>query len=135
MLYEVITQKRYEEAEKQLEVVVKDSLYSARPQAFVNLGLCREQLFDPQGAEQAFVRALSMDRTNAIALLEMAQLRFEAEDIANARKYYNTYRSVVRQQSARGLWLGIRLARQSGDLDAESSYALALANLYRNNFV
>jgi len=126
----LFSQKRYEEAEKQLEVVVKDSLYSARPQAFVNLGLCREQLFDPQGAEQAFVRALSMDRTNAIALLEMAQLRFEAEDIANARKYYNTYRSVVRQQSARGLWLGIRLARQGGDRDAESSYALALANLY-----
>ncbi len=126
----LFSQKRYEEAEKQLEVVVKDSLYSARPQAFVNLGLCREQLFDTAGAEEAFVRALSMDRTNSIALLEMAQLRFEAGDNANARKYYDTYRSAVRQQSARGLWLGIRLARQRGDLDAESSYALALANLY-----
>jgi type IV pilus assembly protein PilF len=37
---------------------------------------------------------------------------------------------VVRQQSARGLWLGIRLAREAGDLNDEGSYALALSNLY-----
>ena len=53
---------------------MKDTLYSGRPLAFVNLGLCREQLFDPEGAEEAFVRALAMDRTNSIALLEMAQI-------------------------------------------------------------
>ncbi len=47
-----------------------------------------------------------------------------------AGQYYDTYRTVVRQQSARGLWLGIRLARESGDRDAEGSYALALSNLY-----
>jgi type IV pilus assembly protein PilF len=126
----LFSQQRYKEAAKQLEIVVKDSLYSGRPLAFVNLGLCREQLFDPVGAEEAFVRALAMDRTNSIALLEMSNLRFDAGDYPNARKYYNTYRTVVRQQSARGLWLGIRLARESGNLNDESSYALALSNLY-----
>jgi type IV pilus assembly protein PilF len=126
----LFSQQRYKEAAKQLELVVKDSLYTGRPLAFVNLGLCREQLFDPEGAEEAFVRALAMDRTNSIALLELAQLRFDAGDYPNARKYYNTYRSVVRQQSARGLWLGVRLARQSGNVNDESSYALALSNLY-----
>ena len=45
-------------AAKQLEIVVKDSLYTGRPLAFVNLGLCRVQLFDPEGAEAAFVRCL-----------------------------------------------------------------------------
>ena len=63
------TQERYEEAAKQLEFVTRDSLYRARPNAFVNLGMCRLQLFDPQGAEAAFTRALTMDRTNTIALL------------------------------------------------------------------
>jgi type IV pilus assembly protein PilF len=123
-------QDRYEEAEEQLEIVTRDSLYRARPNAFVNLGLCRLQLFDPQGAEEAFMRALTMDRTNAIALLEVAQLRYEADDLDSAQRYYDTYRSVVRQQSARGLWLGIRLARARGDRDAEGSYVLALSNLY-----
>lgn len=129
----LFTQQRYKEAEKQLDIVVKDTLYSGRPNAFVNLGLCREQLFDAQGAEEAFVRALAMDRTNSIALLEMAHLRFDAGDTSNAQKYYGTYRTVVRRQSARGLWLGIRLARETGNRNQESSYALALANLYPNS--
>lgn len=124
------SQQRYEEAATQLEYVVQDSLYQARPRAFVNLGLCRIQLFDSQGAEEAFRRALTMDRTNSIALLEIAQLRFDAEDFQAAQSYYDTYRTVVRQQSARGLWLGIRIARETGDRDAASSYSLALANLY-----
>ncbi|TDG14899.1 type IV pilus biogenesis/stability protein PilW [Seongchinamella unica] len=127
------SQQRYDEAAAQLEYVVKDSLYKARPRAFVNLGLCRLQLFDTLGAEEAFRRALTMDRTNSIALLELAQLRFEADDFRTAQSYYDTYRTVVRQQSARGLWLGIRLARENDDRDAEGSYALALANLYPNS--
>jgi type IV pilus assembly protein PilF len=129
----LFSQQRYEEAEKQLEIVIKDTLYSGRPRAFVNLGLCRVQLFNPEGAEEAFVRALAMDRTNSIALLEMGELRFNAGDDRNARQYYGTYKTVVRQQSARGLWLGIRLAREAGNLNDESSYALALANRYPNS--
>ncbi len=121
---------RYEDAEKQLDYVVKDALYSARPSAFVNLGLCRVQLFDPQGAEEAFVRALAMDRTNRIALLEVAQIRFDAGDFKTAGTYYDTYKRVARQQSARGLWLGVRLAQATADRDAEGSYVLALRNIY-----
>ena len=124
------SQERYQEAEDQLEQVVKDTLYNARPQAFLNLGLCRLKLFDSRGAEEAFLRTLSMQRDNTIALLEVAQLRFEAGDLRNAGLYYDQYRSLVRQQSARALWFGVRLARSSGDRDAESSYALALSNRY-----
>jgi type IV pilus assembly protein PilF len=127
------SQERYEEAEKQLAYVVQDTLYESRPQAFVNLGLCRIKLFDKQGAEEAFVRALSMNRTNTIALLELAELRFDAGDYANAEKYYGTYRTVVRRQSARGLWLGVRLAEATGDKDAQGSYSLALRNMYPNS--
>jgi len=126
----LFSQERYGEAEKQLQYVVQDSLYGARPQAFVNLGLCQVKLFKPVEAEAAFMRALSMDRTNALALLEVAQLRYEADDFDNANRYYGTYRTVRRQQSPRGLLLGINLARESGDKNAESSYALALSNLY-----
>lgn len=124
------SQERYEEAEKQLDYVIQDTLYSGRPNAFVNLGLCRIKLFDMQGAEEAFVRALAMDRTNQIALLEVAQLRFDARDYPTANKYYGVYRSVVRQQSARGLLLGIRLAQAGANQDLESSYALLLSRRF-----
>lgn len=126
----LFSEERYREAEKQLELVVKDTLYSGRPRAFVNMGLCRLKLFDTEGAQVAFVRALSMDRTNTIALLEMAQLRFDAGDYGQSQQYYDTYRTVVRRQSARGLWMGIRLAQRQGDRDAEGSYVLALQNMY-----
>lgn len=121
---------RYREAEEQLEAVVADSLYNARPRAFVNLGLCRLQLDKTAAAEEAFSRALAMDRSNRIALLELAILRLEAGDVGAASRHYGAYRMVVRQQSPRGLLLGIRLARTQGDRNAESSYALALSNMY-----
>ena len=76
------------------------------------------------------MRALSMDRTNRIALLEVATIRFDAGDYVNAGKYYDTYKTVARQQSSRGLWLGIRLAQATGDRNAEGSYGLALSNRY-----
>ena len=126
----LFSQERYKEAEEQLQYVVQDSLYGARPQVFINLGLCQLKLFKPVEAEAAFTRALSMDRTNSLALLEVAQLRYEAGDYKNAQRYYGTYRTVQRQQSPRGLLLGIKLARATGDKDAESSYALALSNMY-----
>ncbi len=124
------SQERYKDAEEQLDDVVKDTLYTGRPNAFVNLGMCQLKLFDTQGAEESFVRALAMDRTNQIALLEVAQIRFDAQDYVTANQYYATYRTVARQQSARGLLLGIRLARIEGDRDSEASYALALSNRF-----
>lgn len=123
-------QQRYQEAEDQLRRVVVDPLYNARPQAFLNLGLCRLQLDDAAGAEEAFKRTITMQPNSSVALLELAQLRLEAEDTRGASVYYDEYRKRVRQQSAKGLWLGVRLARATGNVDAESSYALALRNLY-----
>jgi type IV pilus assembly protein PilF len=129
----LFSQQRYLEAEDQLEIVVQDTLYNARPRAFLNLGLCRLQLSDPAGAEAAFLRSLSMDRGNAIALLEVAQLRYDDDDIPAASQYFKSYRRSVRQQSSRALWLGIRISRKQGDLNAEGSYVLALTNLYPNS--
>ena len=114
----LFSQKRFEEAERELEIVVKDTLYDARANAFINLGLCRLQLDNTAGADEAFTRALAMDRTSRIASLELATIRFEEGDLRSANRHYNTYRRVVRQQSARGLLLGYRLARKTGDKDA-----------------
>ena len=124
------SQGRYTEAEREFNRVTEDTLYSGRPMAFVNLGLCRLQLEDHAGAEAAFTRALSMDRRNPVALLEMGFLRLEAGDTDEAARYHGTYRTVSPQQSPRGLLLGLEIADQTGDQDALGSYELALRNLY-----
>ena len=110
--------------------MTEDTLCSGRPMAFVNLGLCRLQLEYSQGAEAAFSRALSMDRRDLVALLEMGFLRLEAGDTNESARYHGNYRTVSPQQSPRGLLLGLEIADQTGDRDALSSYELALRNLY-----
>ncbi len=47
------SQGRFQEAEEQLVIVVKDTLYESRPRAFINLGLCRIQLGDSDGQASA----------------------------------------------------------------------------------
>ena len=128
------SQGRFIEAEREFYRVTEDTLYSGRHMAFVNLGLCRLQLEDSQGAEAAFTRALSMDRRNPVALLEMGFPRLEAGDTNEAARYHVTYRTVSPQQSPRGLLLGLEIADQTGDQDALGSYELALRNLYPDSF-
>ena len=120
----------YEEAEEQLEIVIKDTLYESRPRAFVNLGLCRIQLKNMAGAKEAFSRALTMDRGNTIALIELAQIEFSEENWSASDRYLDAYRRLTRRQTARALWLGVRLADKLENPDAGASYALALRNLY-----
>ncbi|MDG1492965.1 MAG: type IV pilus biogenesis/stability protein PilW [Luminiphilus sp.] len=121
---------RYEEAEPEFALVAEDSLYSGRPLAYINLGMSRLNLQNNPGAEDAFSRALRMDRRNPIALLEMGYLRLAAGDVASAQSYYGVYRTVVPRQSPRGFMLGVEISRASGDKDAQGSYEMALRNLY-----
>lgn len=120
----------YEAAAEQLNIVLEDTLYPQRPQAFVNLGLVYLQLNNPDKAALAFERALVMQRTNPVALMELAQICFDQGDIEQAQSHYGAYRLIVKQQSARSLWLGIRLAKLVDDKNAQASYALALRNLF-----
>ena len=129
----LFAQGRFEDAEPQFARVTEDSLYSGRPLAFINLGLSRLQLGDSAGAESAFTRPLRMDRTNALALLEMGYLKLRSNELATAEQYYGLYKTVVRRQSPRGLILGLEIARARGDKDAISSFELTLENLYPNS--
>jgi type IV pilus assembly protein PilF len=121
---------RYRDAEKQLEVVIKDTLYESRPQAFINLGLCKVQLGDFEGARVDLSRALAMNRTSRLAMLELANVEFELGDWSSAELHLSSYRAVTRTQSPRVLWLGVRLAHELNDKDAEASLALALRNMF-----
>lgn len=125
--------ERYKEAEKQLEVVVKDTTYKGRPRAFINLGLCRMQLKDYEGAKIPFERALAMERTNSIPMIELASIAYEEQNYAEAQQYYDRYRTVVRRPSAQALWLALRVAHARGDIDGEASHSLALRNMYSNS--
>jgi type IV pilus assembly protein PilF len=121
---------RFKDAEEQLEVVITDVLYESRPQAFINLGLCRVQLGDLAGAKIALVRALTMDRNNLLAILEMANVEYGLHNWYEAERYLIAFHSLTKRQSPRVLWLGIRVAYELKDKDAVASKALALTSMF-----
>jgi type IV pilus assembly protein PilF len=129
----LFAQGRCAEAEKELEIVVRDTLYSGRPQAFTNLGLCRARLQKSDAAIEALERALTMEQRNPLALFTLAELYYERQSFAKAQQFYQAYRRVAPSPTAAALWLGIRLARSLELANERASLELALYNMYPNS--
>ncbi len=123
-------QERYADAMKQLEIVANDELYEGRMLALGNLGRTALKLGDKDKAQAVFKRMLNIDSRNLLALLELAHLAYDDKKYELASALYDKYRTLAPQQSARGLFLGLRLSEVLTDTDARASYVLALRNLY-----
>jgi type IV pilus assembly protein PilF len=122
-------QERYQEAFQQFERVVADLDYDHRAQGLVNLGRAALKLGNAERAESAFKHATVLDRNLSSAFIELADLSFQNENYADAKRYLDNFTRLT-QQTPRSLWLGIRIERIFGNRDREASYALALRNLY-----
>ena len=126
-------QKRFSQAEKQLQTIVEDSLYEKRESALVMLGLCQQQLLQTTQAQRSFERALILNPRNTRILRELSIMNYEAKNFPSAWRYFQSYRKIVTRPDAELLLLGIELARELNDANSEASYALALKNLYPNS--
>ena len=115
---------------RELELVVADTLYEQRGAAYANLGRAYQKTGETAKAEEALVRAVKMDRRQWPAMLELAAINFDRGNHADAARFYEQFRRVAPRQTPRSLLLGIRLARLSGDRDAEASYSLQLKSMY-----
>lgn len=115
-----------------LEQVTGDTLYSARAQAFENLGQCRDRLGQSDLALAAYERANRLDIRRPLPNLVLAERKFLAGDLQRATYHYGQY---VRraQQTARSLWVGIRIAQATGDQNSQASYELLLRNQFSNS--
>ncbi len=126
----LMSKEKYKESEDLLEKVVADTLYSRRDEAFIRLGYCQVKLEKFADAEKSFERAYLMNRDNLVAVFELANVYYELGDFPKSQLFYDAFRQKSSNQSARSLWLGIRLADKFDDKNALSSYTLALKNLY-----
>lgn len=122
-------QQRYPEGQTQFLAALKNPLNRAPENALTNAGICAMQAKDAATAEQHFREALQVNPQFSPALLPMAQLSFDQANFLQARAYYQRFLEVS-PQSARTLWLGIRIERALDDKDLMSSYALMLKNKY-----
>lgn len=125
----LFSQGRTKAAVVPLRKAVKDTGYSARAQAFLNLGLVEMALENVDDARDAFGRSLMLNSNLAQPHLELADIYYTDGNYVRAAEHYAQYRNSARQ-SPRSLCLGIRLA-DSLQLENElSSYRMALRNLY-----
>ncbi|WP_075173869.1 type IV pilus biogenesis/stability protein PilW [Neptunomonas phycophila] len=130
----LFSQQRYEEACKQLAIATEDPFYNSRGQAFENLGRCLNRIGKTAEAISAFERSLKTGGRRPQALVELAQLYLDANQIANAEGYYKEFSGLVDDKrvshSAKSLWVGILIARMNNDVSTAATYALLLKNLY-----
>ncbi len=113
-LYEL---KRYNDAIEQFDIAGATLGYDQRFRAYENLGRVYLKLNDTANAEKSFKQALQVNRDSIVSMLELADIYYLQNKTATATSLYEQYVRAVGQQnqSARVLWLGIRLARANGD--------------------
>ncbi|MEM6998680.1 MAG: type IV pilus biogenesis/stability protein PilW [Pseudomonadota bacterium] len=122
-------QDRIEEAEQTFLKAASNPLYETPEIAITNIGIC---LYSKQRKEEAkdyFAQALQLNPQVAPALIKMCEFALDDFNYLSARAYLQRYEAISRH-SARSLWLGIQIARELGDKDAVSSYALLLKNSF-----
>lgn len=122
-------QNRCDEAMDYFETAGKDITYPNRAEVLYYIGLCSKELGDEAKAKASYEYALNLNPRFGPAAIELAHIAFASRDYPNAKKFLDQYAANSRQ-SARSLWLGIRLERIFGNKDKEASYALALKNLH-----
>ncbi len=129
------SRKRYAEAYTQFELAGSQLGYTERYAALENLGLTAEVLGKPAEAQQAFTQALQANRNSLVARFELAQIFLGQNRVQAARSLYDEYLQLLggQQQSARSLWLGMRIAHQTQDIGRLQSLAERLQLSYPNS--
>jgi type IV pilus assembly protein PilF len=125
----LFSEGRFKEAIEQFKIGVKDPFYRARSQVYENLGICYLRTGEKKLAEEAFEHAISLNPRQIRSLLEQAVLVFERQDYARAQSLYRRHIGIT-EQSARSLWLGIRVERIFENRNEVASYALMLKNIF-----
>jgi type IV pilus assembly protein PilF len=128
---------RYQDAYRQLQIVVDDTGYPARSQAFENLGFAALQLGRMEDAERAFSRAIQLNANQARSSLELASLNLAKQNNQQAAEFYRNYLTLIEfynvGHNARSLWVGIQLAVAQNDAATRQNLASLLESGFSNS--
>ncbi|AOA60006.1 type IV pilus biogenesis/stability protein PilW [Acinetobacter larvae] len=105
--------KRYDQAIAQLQLAAQHLGYEQRYRALENLGRIYLLQQNFALAEKNFKQALQVRPDSSISMLELSELHYLQHNSVAATAFYEQYvqKTGHNNQSARALWLGIRLAR------------------------
>jgi type IV pilus assembly protein PilF len=109
--------QRYNDAIEQFTRAGATLGYDQRFQSLENLGRIYLKLGDVANAEKSFKQALQANRNATISMLELSEIFYLQQNNRDASQLYEQYVRRVGQknQGARALWIGIRIARANAD--------------------
>ena len=109
------------EAEAYFLSAIKSRNYRTPAQALENLGVCSLKIPDQKKAEMYLRKALQVDPRLPMALLKMAKISVNKKNAMSGRAYLTRYQEIT-ALNAEGLWLGIQVENELGDLVAVRDY-------------
>ena len=118
--------KREKESIKYFIAAIRNPLYARVEEAYVNAGICSRRAGDLASADEFFQRALKLKPDDARALINLAQLNYARDDLAQAKANLTRYMQIVAAPDAGTLLFGARLSARLGDRNAMASYGSQL---------
>lgn len=104
---------------------IKNPLYALPQKSYAVAGSCAMKKGNLRDARDYFERALKLDPNFPMALLSLAQIRYGAGDLAEARRLVGRYNQIV-EPTAESLWLGLRIDRRLGERAGEARQSTEL---------
>lgn len=114
-----------EQGEKMALKAAANPLYKTPQDALLNAGNCALDDGRSQQAEEHFRHALKLQPNFPPALLQMAELEFKGKNYLSARGFIERYMQYA-PATAASLWLGVRVERALGNMNAADNYARRL---------
>jgi type IV pilus assembly protein PilF len=88
--------------------------YDARAKTWMTQGLCQAKAGQPGSAEKSLLMAFQLEPSNPVVGYNLALHLFKQADYARAQAYIASV-NASQWANAETLWLGIKLARKTGD--------------------
>lgn len=114
--------KREPDSIKYFLRAIGNPLYSVPWRSYSAAGTCSLRSNNMKDAEEFFQRALRLEPDEPTALLQMGQIRYRQDRMAEARRLVSRHSKLV-APSPEALWLALRIERRLGQRVAEQSYA------------
>ncbi len=113
-------------------VAARNTLYTKPHEAYANAGVCARRGGNTAEAMEHFQRSVQLEPSYPRALVNLAQLQFEAGQPDRAKANLSRFVQISKTPDAASLWLGVRIERQLGDRAAMRSYAALLEQRFPN---
>ena len=111
-------QRRFAEGNALFERALAEPQYRDAARTLLAQGVCDARAGRWTEAERALGRSYELDPSNPVTAFNLAEVLVRRSELERARFYVRRIHAVPDQVTAQSLWLGARIERKLGNLDA-----------------